>query len=294
MLVRPLILALLLASPTFAIDTNKLCPEATPEPGTPAGKVTEHTFAESKIFPGTTRKYWVYVPAQYDAKTPAAVMVFQDGQWYQDPKGGWRVPAVFDALIHKKEMPVTVGVFIQPGEFPNQVDKGGKPRQNRSFEYDTLSDQYARFLEVEMLPEVAKSWAIRGDSSGRAICGISSGGICAFTVAWEKPKLFSKVLSHVGSFTNIRGGNAYPDLVRKADPKPIKVFLHDGTNDLINRAGDWWQANEAMYAALTEKNYDVDFLKDRGFHAYWSCGIRLPEALRRTWKDRPAAAEAPR
>ena len=149
------LLGALLASPASAIDNYTLCPEATREPGTPEGKIGEFTFAESKIFPGTTRKYWVYVPAQYDGKTPAAAMVFQDGQWYQDPKGGWRVLAVFDSLIHNKDMPVTVGIFIQPGSFPNQLDKNGRARENRSFEYDSLSDRYARFLESEILPEVA-------------------------------------------------------------------------------------------------------------------------------------------
>ena len=286
--VRPLALALLgalLASHASAIDDYKLCPEATPVPGAPVGKVTEHTFAESKVFPGTTRKYWVYVPAQYDAKSPAAVMVFQDGQWYQDPKGGWRVPAVFDALIHKKEMPVTVGLFIQPGEYPNQLEKNGKPRQNRSFEYDTLSGQYARFLEVEMLPEIAKSWAIRGDSSGRAICGISSGGICAFTAAWENPKLFGKVLSHVGSFTNIRGGDAYPGLIRKNDGKPIRCYLQDGTGDLDNLHGHWPMANRQMAAALRYMNYDYKFALGEGGHNGKHGGAVLAESLRWLWRD---------
>src|SRR5205814_7910217 len=157
---------------------------------------------------------------------PAAVMVFQDGGSYQDKKGSFRVPTVFDNLIHKKEMPVTIGIFINPGKVP-AMGPDKKDRDNRSFEYDTLSDQYARFLEKEILPEVGKSYTLRKDAAGRGICGISSGGICAFTVAWERPDLFSKVLSHVGSFTNIRGGDIYPGLIRKTErsPKPIRVFL---------------------------------------------------------------------
>src|SRR5262249_12714537 len=161
------------------------------------------------------------------------VMVFQDGGGYVDPKRDFRVPVVFDNLIHKKQMPVTIGIFLNPGTFPAEKP-GGKSRPNRSFEYDTLSDQYATFLEKEILPEVGKKYSLRKDAAGRAICGMSSGGICAFTVAWQRPGLFSKVLSHVGSFTNIRGGDRYPGLVRRAKKKPIRVFLQAGKKDLDN------------------------------------------------------------
>lgn len=272
------------ASAALAVDDYKLCPEATPGADVPRGKVTEHVFSESKIFAGTSRKYWVYVPAQYDAKTPAAVMVFQDGQWYQDAKGGWKVPAVFDSLIHSKVMPVTIGVFIQPGEFPNQLDKAGKPRPNRSFEYDTLSATYARFLELEILPEVAKSWKLRTDAAGRGICGISSGGICAFTVAWERPDLFRKVLSHVGSFTNIRGGDAYPGLIRKNDVKPIRCFLQDGSGDLDNLHGSWPISNQQMASALRYMNYDYKFAFGDGGHNGKHGGALLAESLRWLWR----------
>src|SRR5262249_7088243 len=175
--------------------------------GVPKGKEIAMPKWKSKVFPGTERDWWVYVPAQYDGKTAACVMVFQDGQWYVNRKGDFRVPVVFDNLIHQKKMPVTIAVFLNPGKVP-PTTKGAKARDNRSFEYDTLSDQYAKFLEKEILPEVAKTYKLRDDAAGRAICGISSGGICAFTAAWERPDLFSKVLSHVGSFTNIRGGDA--------------------------------------------------------------------------------------
>ena len=225
-----------------AADDYKLAPDSQEQPGVPKGKVTKHTW-KSDIFAGTVRDYYVYVPAQYDAKTPACVMVFQDGGGYVNPSGQFRVPIVFDNLIHKKEMPVTIGIFINPGVFPSE-QAGKQPRSNRSFEYDTLSDQYARFLEKEILPEVAKEYSLRQDAAGRAICGISSGGICAFTVAWERPDLFSKVLSHVGSFTNIRGGDVYPGLIRKTEHKPIRVFLQDGSNDLDNMFGNWPLASQ--------------------------------------------------
>src|SRR5262245_11278088 len=161
-----------------AADDYKLGPDSLEQKNVPRGTVTKHSWT-SKIFDGTVRDYWVYVPAQYDAKTPACVMVFQDGVWYVDPKGHFRVPTVFDNLIHQKEMPVTIGIFINPGEVPAS-QPGRRPRKNRSFEYDTLSDQYARFLEKEILPEVSKKYNLRKDAEGRAICGISSGGICAF------------------------------------------------------------------------------------------------------------------
>src|SRR5438067_2535534 len=154
--------------------------------------------------------------------------------------------------------PATVGIFINPGTVP-PAEPGGKARSNRSFEYDTPSDQYARFLEKEMLPEVGKTLNLRQDAAGRAVCGISSGGICAFTAAWERPDLFSKVLSHVGSFTNIRGGDVYPGLIRKTEPRPIRVFLQDGANDLDNLHGSWPLANQQMAAALKYMGYDQKF-----------------------------------
>src|SRR5262245_3965786 len=181
------VLAVLLAAPLalHAGDNYQLGPDSQDQPGVPKGKVTKHTW-KSSISPGTVRDYWVYVPEQYDGKEPACVMVFQDGGGYIDPKRNFRVPTVFDNLIAKKQMPVTVGIFINPGTFPpGNLDQ--KPISNRSFEYDTLSDQYARFLEKEILPTVGKEYRLRQDAAGRAIGGISSGGICAFTVAWERP-----------------------------------------------------------------------------------------------------------
>jgi enterochelin esterase family protein len=287
-------LLLLVAAPfATAIDDYKLGPDSMEQPDVPRGKVTEHTW-KSEVFPGTERKYWVYVPAQYDEKKPACVMVFQDGENYQKPKGDFRVPTVFDNLIHKKEMPVTIGIFINPGVVP-PTNTGERPRQNRSFEYDTLSDQYARFLEKEILPEVGKSYNLRKDAAGRAICGISSGGICAFTVAWERPDLFSKVLSHVGSFTNIRGGDVYPGLIRKTErsPKPIRVFLQDGENDLDNLFGSWPLANRQMAAALKFAHYDYQFVMGDGRHSGKHGGSILPDSLRWLWRDEVEKKDKP-
>jgi enterochelin esterase family protein len=290
---RPLpssLLALALAAlPLSAADDYKLGPDSQEQPDVPKGKVTKHTWT-SKVFPGTVRDWWLYVPAQYDGKQPACVMVFQDGGSYVNTtdKGQFRVPVVFDNLIHKKEMPVTIGVFLNPGTFP-PAEAGGRARSNRSFEYDTLSDQYARFLEQEILPEVAKSYNLRKDAAGRAICGISSGGICAFTVAWQRPDLFSKVLSHVGSFTNIRGGDVYPGKIRKTAPKPIRVFLQDGSGDLDNEHGNWPLANQQMAKALAfKKRYDYRFVYGDGGHNGKQGGAILPESLRWLWRaDEP-------
>ena len=275
-------LVVLLFSVSGLCADYKLGPDSMEQPGVPKGTLTKHTWT-SKIFPGTVRDYWVYVPAQYDPKKPACVMVFQDGGNYVKADGPFRVPTVFDNLIHKKEMPVTIGIFINPGTVP-AAQKDQKPRSNRSFEYDTLSDQYARFLEKEILPEVSKKYNLRPDAAGRAICGISSGGICAFTVAWQRPDLFSKVLSHVGSFTNIRGGDVYPGLIRKTKPKPIRVFLQDGSGDLDNLHGSWPLANQQMALALKFAKYDYRFVYGDGGHNGKHGGAILPDSLRWLWR----------
>ncbi len=215
-------------------------------------------------------------------------MVFQDGKWYVNPDGQFRVPIVFDNLIHKKEIPVIIGIFINPGVI---IDTNGKQIRNRSFEYDTLSNQYALFLEKEILPEVGKKYNLRQDAAGRGICGISSGGICAFTVAWERPDLFSKVLSHVGSFVNIRGGDRYPGIIRKAKKRPIRVFLQGGEKDLNNQHGHWPLANKQMAKALEFRDYDFRFVFGTEGHNGKHGGAILPDSLRWLWRDTPLASE---
>lgn len=274
---------LAVAAPLGAADDYKHGADSERHQGVPQGKVEKYHW-KSQVFPGTERDYWVYVPAQYQADKPACVMVFQDGETYVKEQGDFRTPIVFDNLIHKSEMPVTIGIFINPGVIL-AAKPGEGPRKNRSFEYDTLSDQYARFLLEEMLPEVGKQYRLTTDPEGRAICGISSGGICAFTVAWERPDAFRKVLSHVGSFTNIRGGHVYPALIRKTEPKPIKVFLQDGSGDLDNLHGNWPLANQEMAAALKFAKYDYEFAYGDGGHNGKHGGAILPDSLRWLWKD---------
>jgi enterochelin esterase family protein len=264
-------------------------PDSLPHEGVPRGTVTKYQW-KSKIFAGTVRDYQVYVPAQYDPKgPPACVMVFQDGSNYlRDP---FRTATVFDNLIHRKEIPVLISIFIDPGVIPGK--DGGKTVRNRSVEYDTLSNQYARFLRDEILPEVGKKYRLREDAASRAICGISSGGICAFTVAWEMPDQFSKVVSHVGSFTNIRGGHVYPALIRKTKKKDIRVYLQDGARDLDNEHGNWPLANQQMAAALRFKGYDFQFVMGQGFHSGQHGAAELPNALRWIWRDYQPPADKP-
>lgn len=267
-------------------DAYKPGPDSERQADVPQGKVTEHVW-KSTIFPETVRRYNVYVPAQYDGSQPAAVMVFQDGHAYVDPKGQFRAPIVMDNLIHRGEMPVTIGIFIDPGHKGQLPDKPGwqpAPR-NRSFEYDTLSDQYARFVLEEILPEVSKEYKLTSNPEARAICGISSGGICAFTVAWERPDEFRKVISHVGSFVNIRGGHNYEALIRKTDAKPLRVFLQDGSGDLDNEHGNWPLANQQMAAALKFKKYDYRFEYGEGAHSGAHGGAILPDTFRWIWRD---------
>jgi len=262
----------------------KLEPDSQRHDGVPVGKVTKHEW-KSQIFEDTIREYFVYVPEQYDGTTAACVMVFQDGHAYVSEGGQFRVPIVFDNLIHQGDMPVTVGVFINPGHKGDEIPAIRWRANNRSFEYDTLSDQYVRFLLEEMLPEVGKTVNLSDDPKHRAICGISSGGICAFTAAWERPDAFHKVLSHVGSFTNIRGGHVYPALIRKTPVKPIRIFLQDGSGDLDNAHGNWWLSNLQMEAALKFSQYDYKFVPGEGGHSGVHGGAILPDSLRWLWRD---------
>ena len=286
-MIRLFALALVVSFPTIGLAQYKHGPDSQRQEGVPKGTITKHTW-KSNIFPGTVRDYWVYVPAQYNAKTAACVMVFQDGKRYVDEKRDFRIPVVFDNLIHKGEMPVTIGIFINPGVIRNA---DGKEYRNRSFEYDTLSNQYALFLEREILPEVGKKYNLRKDAAGRGICGISSGGICAFTVAWERPDLFSKVLSHVGSFTNIRGGDRYPGIIRKTPKKDIRVFLQAGKKDLDNAHGNWPLANLQMEKALKFKDYDYHFVMGEEGHNGKHGGAIMPESMRWLWRDTPTVGK---
>jgi enterochelin esterase family protein len=254
----------------------------------PHGELKKFTFSESKIFPGTTHEWQLYIPAQYKPENPACLLVCFDGNGYSNPTGATRAPVVLDNLIAKGEVPVTIGVFINPGVFKATAE-GAKDRSNRSFEYDSLGDANAKFVLEEILPLVQKDYKLIDNPDGWSIAGASSGAIAAFTVAWERPEKFHKVISWIGSFTNVRGGYVYPAQIRqtKGQPKPIRVFLQDGTNDLDNMHGNWPLANQDMAAALKFAGYDYKFELGTGSHSAKHGASILPDTLRWLWRDWP-------
>jgi enterochelin esterase-like enzyme/sugar lactone lactonase YvrE len=269
-------------------------PDREVQPGVAKGKVTTGVFSSSRVFPGTRREYSVYVPAQYREDQPANLMVFMDGKNYAKPGGSFRVPVVLDNLIHQQAMPVTIAVFVDPGTIA-ATKPGAMDRSNRSLEYDSMGDRYASFLIDEFLPVALNGLNVSANPSNRAVCGISSGGICAFTVAWEEPSQFGKVLSHIGSFTNIRGGWAYPGLVRltKESPKPIKVYLQEGRDDLNNLHGNWPLGNQDLAAALQYAGYQYKLVMTEGGHSGKWGGVELPAALRWLWDDNSESTSIP-
>ena len=257
----------------------------------PKGEVTKYSFENSKIFPGTVRDYWIYVPQQYDPAKPACLHVNQDGIQF-------KAPEVFDALIDAGEMPVTIGVFVMHGRVKAPSD-AALDRFNRSYEYDGLGDNYVRFLLEELLPEVEKQKTVDGrpirlskDGNDRAIAGSSSGAICAFTAAWERPDAFRRVFSAVGTYVGLRGGNEYATLVRKYEPKPIRIFLEDGSNDLNIYGGDWWMANQSMERSLAFAGYEVNHAWGDGGHNNQHATEIFADAARWLWKGWPAEVMA--
>ena len=258
-------------------------PEALKQEGVPEGKVEGPFSLSSKIYPGTERNYWLYVPAQYAADKLACTLIVQDGLGRAQE---WSLPQICDNMIHSGEMPVTIGIYVDPGIVPAAKSKS-QPRFNRSFEYDGLGDRYARFLLEELIPEVSKKYSLSSDPNDRALAGASSGGICAFNAAWERPDAFRRVLCTVGTFVGLRGGDAFPVLVRKSEPKPLRVFLQDGSNDLNLYAGDWWQANQSMLSALTWAGYDVKHVWGEGGHNSKHSSAIMPDALRWLWRGYP-------
>lgn len=251
-------------------------PDSFQQPGVPCGALHGYEWNASRVFPGTHRRYWVYVPAQYTDGEPASLMVFQDAEWYLDPDLEARAPVVFDNLIHRGEMPLTIGVFVAPGE-PGR----------RNVEYDAFSDAYATFLLTEILPAVQRRYSITDDPDQWAIGGGSSGANCAFTVAWTKPDRFRRVLSFVGGFAQIEGGNPYPELILDTPPKPLRVFMQAVTRDLNwNRPRyNGLSNNLRVAAALAERGYDFRLVLGDGGHDGNHDGVTLPDALRWLWRS---------
>jgi enterochelin esterase family protein len=289
-----------MSSGAAADDVYLLGPDSAPHPGVPQGKIIGPATLPSAIFTNTTRHYWIYVPAQYDPAKPACLMIFADGHAYVSLTGEYRIPYVFDNLIYRREMPVTIAVFVNPGHHPGEAEptdsEWGDRTGNRRLEYNALDDKYARLVIDELMPVISKQYNISPDPESHAMAGASSGAICAFTVAWQRPDQFRKVISCIGSFTAIMGGDAYPDLIRTNDAKPIRIFLQDGLNDnrgigrggsAYNPARDWHGQNIKMVEALTAKKYDVNYAWGIGTHSNKQGGAIMPEMLRWLWRDFP-------
>ncbi len=255
-----------------------------PQPGVPQGKITGPIVHESTIYPGMKANYWYYVPAQYDGSTPAAVMVWQDGQGPSQRTSGSHALDVLDNLTAQKRIPVMVSIFVQPGTVGT--------RSMRSVEYDSVNDTYSRYLLEEIIPEVGKSVKLRTDGYSRAMQGGSSGGICSFNAAWQKPDQFSRVLSWIGSFTSIQwkpgmldGGNIFPFVVRREPKRNIRVWMQDGTEDLENQFGSWPLQNIQLANSLKMRGYDYHFTLGVGDHNGAQGSAQLPEALTWLWRD---------
>ena len=263
-------------------------PDAQRQPNVPTGKVEKFTFDKSKIFPGTTHTYWVYTPAQYDAAKPAPYMVFLDGGGFVSETGGARATIVLDNLIARKDLPAMIGIFIDPGVLPAISPDTQMARYNRSHEYDALGDRNPRFLLDELIPVIAATRNLSKDPSDHAIGGSSSGGIGAFTAAWERPDAFRRVFSFVGSYADLQGGDYYPSLIRKMEAKPLRIFLQDGDHDQSIYGGSWWMANQSMASALQFAGYDYTFVTGTDGHSGRHGNAILPDVLRWLWRDYPA------
>jgi enterochelin esterase-like enzyme len=280
-----------------------LGPDSLEQSGVPRGEFKGPFTLPSAIYSGTQHTYWIYVPAQYKASIPASLMIFNDGQAFKAPEGSLRAQNVLDNLIYRREIPVMIAVFINPGRRPDQPEPTpqdwGDRTTNRPTEYNSLDDKYARVIVDELLPLLYKDYNISRDPEQHGIGGASSGAIAAFTVAWERPNEFRKVLSIVGSFVNIRGGHAYADLVLKSDKKPLRVFLQDGRND--NRAlsdngaydpnRDWFFQNVRLLDALTKKGYEVNYAWGMNKHGQAMGGAILPEMMRWLWRDQAVSTD---
>lgn len=281
----------------YAQESYPAHPDAVKKDGVPEGRIDSPAEFRSKIFPGTTRNYSVYVPAQYDAHIAsgksACVAVIFDGL---GKAKSWKLPTVFDNLIHEGAMPVTIGIFVDHGKVlptRNTFDgKASQPRFNRSFEYDSMGDRNAQFVVDELLPAVAEKYSLSNDPNDRMVAGSSSGGVAAWTVAWERPDEFRRVFTAVGTYVGLRGANEYPILVRKAEPKPIRLFMQDGSNDLDIYAGSWWNANLSMLSALQWSDYDVKHVWGEGGHNGKHATVVFPDAVRWLWRDYPNPIEA--
>jgi enterochelin esterase-like enzyme len=281
----------------------RLGPDSMPQEGVPKGDIRGPYTLPSKVYPGTQHTYWVYVPAQYDPKIPTALMIYQDGQAFKDENGDLRAQNVMDNLIYRREIPVMIGVFINPGRTPDQPEPSpqtswGDDTTNRRTEYNTPDDKYARVITEELMPVLEKEYNISKDPEQHGIGGSSSGAIAAFAVAWERPNDFRKVLSNVGSFVDLRGGYVYPQRILGSEKKPIRIFLCDGRNDnrgtrngVYDEKLDWFLQNVRLMKALAQKGYDVNYSWGVNLHGQKFGGAIMPDMMRWLWRDGPVSTD---
>jgi enterochelin esterase-like enzyme len=275
-------------------DVPAFGPDSYAQPGVTQGKLSEKMEHTSRIYPGMKSAYWIYLPAQYDPRTPAALMVWQDGHYHIERDGSAQAPPtgqppsrlqnVIDNLTYQKKIPVIVYLFIDPGTTGE--------RAMRSIQYDTVSDVYPRFLRDEVMPEIYAKYNIRKDGYSRAIAGNSSGGICAFNAAWYQPDQFSRVIARIPSFTALQwqpgvqdGGNIYPFRVRREPKRNIRVWMQDGSEDMEAGSGSWPLQNIQMANALKLRGYDFHFSFGTGTHNHAQNNSEMPEALAWLWRD---------
>ena len=254
------------------------------------GEVLKLTLNDSHIYPGTEREILVYVPQQYTGDVPACLLVCMDGILYD-------ATTVMDNLIASGEMPVTIGVFVNPGVVYDE--EGEVVRYNRCKEFDSTDDLFVQFLEQEVLAKVegmqtlsGKTIMLSNDANDRAITGASSGGIAAFTAAWNRSDLFSRVYTTVGTFVAMRGGHEYPAIVRKTEPKPLRIYMQDGWYDVWNPIfGEWFEYNLLMESAFNFAGYEVFHHWNRGNHSIKYGTLAFPDAMRWLWKGYPAKVQ---
>jgi enterochelin esterase family protein len=270
--------------------------------GVPKGKFAGPKVIPSEVFPGTQHTYSVYVPAQYDPAQPTAVMIFNDGQAMMAEPGDVQAQYVLDNLIFRREIPVMLGVFINPGRRPDQPEPTprdwGDRNTNRPEEYNPPTDKYARVIVEELMPALKKEFHLSANPELHGIMGASSGGCAAFSVAWFRPDDFRKVITFVGSFTDLRGEYIYPELVEQSERKPIRIFLQDGRNDnrgmrgdTYNPKRDWFLQNVRLVSALTKKGYDVNYVWGIGNHGQKQGGAIFPDMMRWLWRDQPVSTD---
>jgi enterochelin esterase family protein len=258
-------------------------PDSFAQPGVPTGQLVAFDWNTSAVYPGTSRKFYVYMPAQYDAAEPAALLVTQDASWYRTLDFQVRATVVLDNLIHRGDIPITIAVFVEPGVFA-----GAEKPKNRNAEYDAFDDRYVSFLLDEIIPQVTARYTITDDPERWAICGGSSGGNCAFTAAWFRPDRFRRVICFASSFAQMPGGNPYPDLIPTVPRKPLRIFMAANHRDLYwnQREMNWLSNNLRVAAALAESGYDFRLVLGDGRHSGNHDGVLFPDALRWTFRDR--------